>query len=53
MDEPQFVEPVFEPTAAHQFDENPEDHIGVELPDPWDHPNIDEGWRQNSEAPGE
>lgn len=43
--EPEFLEPEFEATDAHPFDENPEDHIGKELPDPWTDPNADEAWR--------
>lgn len=34
------------PTSAHPVDENPEDHIGMEIPDPWTDPKLDEGWLQ-------
>ena len=31
---------------AHPVDEDPEDHIGDELPDPWDQPNPWADWTE-------
>ena len=43
-------DPTVEVNPAHPFDEDPEQHIGRELPDPWSDPNADEAWRTKQEG---